>query len=259
MRKLVRKRPVHTPFYGNFIENMMRLRSFHSFILQTYPEHFKALDEVVLKLEGKYVPTEEDKKERTFELKLTTKEASLLRKIMKKTRQRLVSLPQFVRNQMLIFAVAYFEYYIKDLIECVCLRNPSMLRSRDKSITYDKLLSLQSLEEIHRYIIEKESISLGYLSYEELSDYFRKKCKIDFSLSGIRKNDLVEIFLVRNVLLHNKGLVNRTFVEKLRNTRYKLGKKVSVGEKTLERYLSLIVKQAEYIDSCFVNKFMKAA
>jgi len=255
-KQSTKKKMIPTPFLKYFLENIRRLRMFYNFIAEDYPKKLQAYTRIILKLEGKKVePTEEEKKERLVTLELSRKEANFLRRLMKDVRKDYQLLLPFIRSQILIFAVSLFEYYIKDIIEYICLRKPSMLKAKDKNITYDKLLSFKSIEEIHSYIVEKESFSLGYLSYEELSGYFKKKCKIDFSGSGIPKDDLIEIFLIRNVLLHNKGIVNRTFLEKLGSGRCKLGQVVEIDEKTLRKSLELVKKQVEYIDNCVIRKF----
>ena len=174
---------------------------------------------------------------------------------MEKTQKDYYHLLPFFRSQILIFGVSLFEYYIKDVVEDIYLRKSDVFKTMSKSVTYEKLLTFSDLNELHKYIIEKECHSLGYMSYEELSNYFLKLFKIDFSKSGIRQEDLVETFATRNVLVHNRGIVNRSFLQKVKKKRYKLGNKIEVTEKIMLKSLDSIEKHLKYIDSCVVKKF----
>jgi len=243
----------HTQFFAVFMENIHRLRMFYGYAKRDFSETMKHLQEIIRKLEGERIEPPPD--EKVYEVEFSEEQLDTLKTIMKKVREDYGLLLPFMRNQILIFAVSLFEYYIKDLVEHVCLRNMDILKSQNKSITYDRLLSFENLNGLHKYLIEKESYSLGYMSYEEVSDYFLRKFKIDFSKSGIKEEDLVETFSIRNILIHNKGIVNRTFLEKVRNEKYKLGQKTDIDEGVLENSLTLIEKQVSYIDSCVIMKY----
>jgi len=212
------------------------------------------MKELVLKLEGKKVE-EKIPPEELVSIELTQEQVDLLKKIMRKTTEDYKLLLPFLRNQILIFAVASFEFYIKDVVKFIYLKNIHILKDKARNIVYDKLLTFKNLDEVREYVIEKECYSIGYMRYEELANYFLRKFQINFSGSRIKKRDMVKIFLMRNLLIHNKGLVNRTFLDKVKNTKYKLGDPIEINEKILKKSMNLLLKQVEYIDSCVVKKF----
>lgn len=251
-----------TSFYKVFSENIHRLILFYDFSKKSYSKTKKEFERIILKFEktlkGEKVElTPEEKRQELISVELTKQQIGLLNKIMKETKRDYGKLLPFFRSQILIFSVALFEYYIKDVTEFLLLKNVNILKTKEKEISYEKILSFSSVDEIQKYLVEKESFALGYMSYEEIADYFLRKFQIDFHQSDLSKMDLVEIFLLRNILLHNKGIVNRTFLQKIKHRKYRLGKKIQINEKTMKQTLDLIKKQVTYIDSIVISKYKR--
>lgn len=238
-----------------FRENITRLMFFYKFSKRDYEITSKRLRNLISKLEGKKVEAEEVPVGEVMTIEFTKKELDLVKRAMKKTKKDYELILPFIRSQILIFGVTSFECYIKDVVKFIYSKNINILKIKSKSVAYDKLLSFKDLDDIHGYLIEKECHSLGYMSYDELADYFLKKLQVDFSGSGVNKEGIIEILSMRNVLIHNRGVVNRAFLESTRTRKYKLGDEIKIDEKIVENSLGLLMKQAKYIDSRVSKKY----
>lgn len=242
-----------TPCFEVFKENIYRLRIFYGLSKENYEVTMKTVENVIKKLKGEEV--EEPIHEKTYSISLTEEQVRLLEKVMAEVRENYLLYLPFARSQILIFAVSLSEFYVNDLFRYIFEKNVNILKSEKKTITYEKLLSFKDLGEIYDYIVEKECYVMGYMSYEELSDYFHDRFQVDFSNSDVNQEDLIEVFAVRNLLIHNRGVVNRAFLRKVKKEKYELGASVSVDEGFLNTALSMISKQVSCIDSWAIDKF----
>ena len=66
--------------------------------------------------------------------------------------------------------------------------------------------------------------------------------------------DLTEMFLVRNVLIHNNKKVGVELAKEINNKRYVLGKKISVTDKDAKKFKKAIEQVCKEINSAFLKK-----
>lgn len=69
--------------------------------------------------------------------------------------------------------------------------------------------------------------------------------------------DLKEMFLVRNVLIHNNKIVGTELANGIKNSKYVIGKKVSVSENDLKRFKSAIRSITVQINKEYLKKTTK--
>ncbi len=58
---------------------------------------------------------------------------------------------------------------------------------------------------------------LSYKSIRDQADYYRERFGIAIEDSGIPFGDLVELRAIRNILIHNNGIINHIFLEQVKS------------------------------------------
>ena len=162
--------------------------------------------------------------------------------------------PSFMCNLSLIYMVSLFEYYICDIIKYIYSKKIYLLKTGKKELDYETILSFNTMEELNEHIIEKERETIGYKSYEDIKKYFMNRFKIDFTKLK-NENSINPIFVTRNIIVHNRGVVNEKFLLRVHNSGYKLGDVVKINEEYLDKALRLLRSLNFYIDSC-VKEFI---
>jgi len=143
-------------------------------------------------------------------------------------------------------AVDNFQCYIVDLVREVLRKRPEILTSSRPSISVKTLLSFSSKEEIVHYIIERKVNSLAYQGFKELQDWCTER-GIPIALpTGQQRHELTEIIATRNVIVHNRGLVDEKYLKVSATSPFKLG-----GCRLLEPTDFLEV--SEFISECVLQ------
>jgi len=140
--------------------------------------------------------------------------------------------PQYVRQYLTTFTfrqfVSTFEVFLFNLLQQVFLHNPwQFAKAR---LELDVVLKARDREEIIAGVIAKQ---LNELKYESLRDWFgaldkalKLGCPTDDEIDA-----LAEVKATRDILEHNAGVVNETYVRKAgKRARYAVGDRVEVAE-----------------------------
>lgn len=158
----------------------------------------------------------------------------------------------FIRDMSLVYLIAGFESYLKNIIEISIKKKPEILISSHKTIEYSELLKLNNLNEAKQNLIEKESNTAINQDIELVNKYLKDKFKLDVSQKTDWKK-FKERFYRRNVLLHNSGHINKLYRMK---TGYE-GKdtRLTVSQEYLKESLLLFEMLSLEISAYFYNKF----
>lgn len=119
----------------------------------------------------------------------------------------------FLAEMALVFLVSSLEAFIKDYVLQVLIDNPKMLRSGEP-IKREYALGFSNMKSLCRALAELEVESLGYGSIDDVAKHFEKKLGVTLSNFGdwyaLREN-----FYRRNLVVHNRSLVNETYRKKV--------------------------------------------
>lgn len=151
-----------------------------------------------------------------------------------------------LRDSTIITLMSHVEAVIADLIHAYYTRFPAAMPADERTLSLNDLRDLGNIEEAERFLIAKEVDSLLRESLETQFDYFRKRFKVDLNPLDPFLNRIVEINLRRNLFVHNRGLVNRTYVTRLPEG-LRPESTLTLGEKltTDEEYIAQAIDMAE--------------
>ena len=104
--------------------------------------------------------------------------------------------------QELTMRLAFLEGYAADVYRLILERNPKILKSQEKKISYHELINLNSYEAVIRELIDQEIRSSGS-NLLEMIRYFKDKRNTDVRLDSYETKSLQESILIRNAIMHN--------------------------------------------------------
>mgnify|MGYP000586331079 CR=1 FL=1 len=174
--------------------------------------------------------------------RIAIKEITSLLKTLKKSSPHQGRL---LRQGALITLISFFEALISELIQGYYLEYPSALPAEERILSLSDLREIGSIEEAEKHLVAREVESVLRGSFKSQLDYFSKRFKIKILLVGNQLDLLVEIFQRRNLLVHNQGIVNRTYFANVENSlvdkfEAEEGKSLSVSTDYLEQAIDVI-------------------
>src|SRR5208283_2896715 len=153
--------------------------------------------------------------------------------------------------------VALFEHFFFDILRIILTDKPLHLPDK-KQIEYSLIFAAQTKDEIITTIIEKELNELKYKNVKFWFDYLERLV----SGCNVSDNDLgtiAEAKATRDLLVHNAGIVNPTYLEKSgKFARSKAGEIISVaGNYTFDTwhlFSSALITIIDYLIKKFETK-----
>lgn len=189
------------------------LRDFSSVFTEIFP----------LDLLGERPPSESDKtpelteeqKERIREIISAPGAVQKLRDATKVLNKAAPHQSVILRESAVVSLMSYFEALVADLVHAYYMRHPAAMPADDRTLSLSELRELGSIEEAERFVVAKEVDALLRENVEAQLRYFTKRPKINLDHIEEYKPMLIELSQRRNLLVHNRGVVNRTYLERV--------------------------------------------
>lgn len=134
--------------------------------------------------------------------------------------------------------VSVFEDYLKEILQFLFINYPYHA-FKDGKIDQKILIEYDSLDSLKEELIKEKIVSMTYKNLAEIIRYIEKEFKIDFDLDNEIIDGVYELTQIRNLLVHNKGIINRRFMERLK------GKEQLFGETPYELDYEIIMTASE--------------
>jgi hypothetical protein len=147
-----------------------------------------------------------------------------------------------------------FLTYLADLVTLIYEKYPKMLQS-DKQMTYQFGIEHHLAGDLIPALAEKTVMQLTHQGLDALEKYFEKKLKL---VLFTNEADLAKAALsvdIRNVITHNRGFINRLFIQRNPQFAQDLGKRVVLGEQERRGMLSTLGYRARQLDLRAIKKF----
>lgn len=167
--------------------------------------------------------------------------------LLRKNRQAFLQmfLARFVDN---------FQCYLVDLIREILKKQPSILKTRDNSISVERLLNFSSMDEVIHDIIERKVAGLAYQGFGDLEEWCADR-GITIVIRNDRKHEIVEIIATRNLIVHSRCLVDDRYVKSVRDSKLTVGQARNLEVNILFNALSLMNNVVRETDQTSAGKF----
>lgn len=117
-------------------------------------------------------------------------------------------------HRIMIYTHLYtmFDAFLLDIIMVVLKYYTNCLKTSEKVLNYEEILNCKNKEEIIELIIDKELTKFGHESIFDKIYFFISR-GIKFDEMEVDLYSLIEFNRKRNIIIHNKGIVNKIFFQ----------------------------------------------
>jgi len=122
-----------------------------------------------------------------------------------------------------------FLTYVARLMALIFTSKPETLRSRSQ-VEIDYILSFESREEMVTALADDEVNRLARQGMRELAGNLQKRMGLVLFPDAARLDYAVELIEARNLIVHNGGIINRTYQRRVLNSKQRLGDKLHLFE-----------------------------
>lgn len=157
-------------------------------------------------------------------------------------------------EMILCRGVDNFLTYISQLLALIFISKPETLRSSDK-VRVDYVLQHPNMEELIKDLVERRVNDLSYQGMHKLNKHLAEEIGLQLIPDGPKLNKIVRLIECRNIIVHNRGIVNKLFLSRVLNSKEKLGDSLDLDSPNFFMDQMFLAEQVENIDSLAAKKF----
>lgn len=143
--------------------------------------------------------------------------------------------------------IARTEAFLNNVLETLYLWNKNSLIS-DKTVSYKEIINCENIDELVKGIRENAILEFSHSSFKDKLDLLKKKFRLNFPYIEKHMPRIIELFTTRNIILHNNGIVNKTYLNINKNSEYELGVKLTINKEYIKLTFGLLVLIAKSIE-----------
>lgn len=155
---------------------------------------------------------------------------------------RLKLQPTILSESVLMMLLVRYEESIARIFRYLIEKYPQAYLS-DKCISYTELMNMSSdIEHIKERFVDKEIDGIMREPISNWYESFKKKQKALFLFDDDLFEKFKEVYYRRNLVVHNQGIVNETYLNYVKNTAAEFGNRLVVDKEYLKEAFSLTVR-----------------
>jgi len=160
----------------------------------------------------------------------------------------------------LVYSVLLFEQMLKDYWKFHLLNNPGLLmtKSLEKAIHQERViefsvaLKAKSIKELKELIVEKEADRIGRMNIDQIEQFLKRRTNILFSNAFGKWRELRKFYYLRNIVVHNGGIMNSYVHEKIKCG--EVGKSIILEFKDIQELIKLLSELNAFLFEKFKKK-----
>lgn len=161
-------------------------------------------------------------------------------------------------EMMLCRAADNFLAYVAELLAVVFRTRPETLRSSE-SVRLDDVLKHASMEDLVHDLAERRVNQLSYQGMRDLSAYLSDRLGFELFPKPESLERAVRIIESRNIIVHNRGLVNELFLSRAPRASANVGEPLDLDTDLIFDDLEFIALSVYEMDARAVQKFNLSA
>ena len=161
---------------------------------------------------------------------------------------------QLFLQMILCRAVDNFLTYISELLALIFQTRPEMLKSNEVA-KLETILQYKTMEDLISALVEKRVTDLAYQGMRDLSKDLSRKIGFDLFEQQEGLDMAVRIIEVRNLIVHNRAIVNRLFLSRSPDFAAKSGERVEMEGKSVLDDIEFLAVSVLDIDRRAIEKF----
>jgi hypothetical protein len=143
-------------------------------------------------------------------------------------REVAVNYKNLIREMWLCRAADSYLTYLSEELALVFRTRPETMKSPE-SVKLDVILGYSKMEDLISALAERRVHDLSYQGMQDLTDYLKERLGFDLFPVAQQLNDVRRIVETRNLIVHNRGVVNRVFLSRLPSYPAKPGEQIDLS------------------------------
>ena len=169
------------------------------------------------------------------------------------------ALMDYLPNNLVVSIASSYDIYLSTLLKKVII-NKKRFKLVKKDISLCDALKYSSTEELASACVDEKITDLMRKSHKEQIEWVEKTLKIDIINSFSEWKTVFEFFQIRNIIVHNDGIVNQIFIDELKKNgissdKYKLGEKLILIPDEISKQIRCIIDFSTYVFSLILRSF----
>jgi len=145
-----------------------------------------------------------------------------------------------------------YEYFIQSIVYEWIRTYPNKLNGSEKTITYGELINEKDIESVHQRIINDYVRNFMFGSCNEWFQKLSKNNnKVLKKINDKEVNKVNEIFARRNIVVHNNGIINNSYLSIVKDSGFNQGEKVKLSSKYLDEIADDLLISGLKIAYCY--------
>ena len=249
--------------FGKFAQSMDLIQfvnsysgdAFHSVFADWSNENTKTLADLDSKSKKEFEKVLKMKKKRPKLLKkYSIKSVKVQKLLAKNAHQSFIfhNIPIFVNESCITNIVTLFENFLKSTMTLIITKNPRSLMQSNKEFRIKDVGASKTYDDILSIAISKEIEAVIDGGIDQICDYFKKHGLDLEKIQDWRK--FREVFLRRNIIVHNSGYPNDKYWEKMKK-KAKSTNRLTVTHSYVNNSIKLFDSFAHAITDYFEVKY----
>lgn len=188
-----------------------------------------------------------------YTFRMNKSDLKVFQNAMEFSRKEHDDLDKYIYSILVVFIWGAFETYLNQAFSEVFRVQPSILKNNNVSFTSSDIID--NINDPLELIINKEIDKIGHFKLKDWAKYLKNNIKLDFDETFY--NELSGIYLVRNIVAHNTGIVRADQLDKIPNDLSIQDGEIVVSEQYLKKSLKSINKAVKDIETVIREKFYK--
>ena len=168
--------------------------------------------------------------------------------------EEMIDYEEMHKQMVLCRGVDNYLAYLTELIGLIFSLKPEIMKSNEQ-VTYKSILEHSTMDGLIDWLIEEKVTKLSHLGVAGLAGYTAERLKLDLFTDTNVEKQVGMLVEVRNVIVHNRGIVNRLFLNRVPDWQGKEGEAIVVKDKNIRHLLTFLAAAAGDIDERAKDKF----
>ncbi len=156
---------------------------------------------------------------------------------------------RLVNQLSIVFLVTVIEAYLGE-ITMIAIKNKPECLGCDRTITWDNVIKLKKYDSIISQFANQKLNDIMAGDWRKIETAYKKTFKIALN-RNIDSKKMLEVFELRHAIVHNAGIADNKFMNKVRKSGfeldYKINKEIILNQKSCDKIVSYCEQAMEYI------------
>lgn len=188
-----------------------------------------------------------------YTLRVNKKSLDILSQAMASAKKEHIILDKYIYSILVVFVWGTFETYLNQAFSEVYRIQPQILKNEIS--TYSSMDILNNLDDPLELLINKELNKVGHFKLNDWEKYLKKNIKFSFDENVSEK--LSGIYLIRNIVAHNTGVVRIDQKDQVPKELEIIEDEIVISDTYLIDSIRIINNAVSDIEMVIRNKFFK--